>query len=54
MLHFTGAPWMVTQRPSGLHQYSQTPWEGPDFEKERLIKKKNSARPHLILFSGSV
>lgn len=51
--HFTRVPCMVMQRPSGLHQHPQSPWQGPNSEKERLIQTENSIRPHPILFSGS-
>lgn len=52
--YFTEAPCMAMQSPSGLHQHPQSPWQGPNSGKERLIQTENSTQPRFILFSGSV
>lgn len=48
--HFTEAPCMAIQRPSGLRQHPQSPWQGPNSEKERLIQTENTAWFYIIFW----
>lgn len=46
--------WRDHQVSTNIMARHTRPWQDPKIEKKRLSQTENSARPHLILFSGSV